>query len=413
MFLNTTYDCLLFLVLGLATFTFVTAIIPWVIRGAFSMGILDQPAQRKVHTLPTPRLGGLAIAPGLWVGCTVALVILWSFPGMRSVESFYRLAPGITGLLIGGTGALFVGILDDLRPLQAGKKLMGLALVSLIALQFMPLPEQIMGLAIHPTLMFALAFSWLVVIPNAVNLLDGIDGLTSTLFSLFSVFLVLTSLISGHWLIALCLTPLLCASLAFLRFNWSPAKIFLGDSGSLMLGFCVAYLSLFAAIVPSTSSSGYSWNIFISLALTSIWVLDCLYAIIRRYRAKVPHVKIFVRRSSGTYLGLQQEALKNIFRPDRGHLHHRLLSRGFSASKASLLLGGFWLVAALFIVPFMFGTPGSNLTPAEIIAVGMGVSLCVLCAVQVSRQPRQSAVGPTDISLSDANQPSRKTRMAA
>jgi UDP-GlcNAc:undecaprenyl-phosphate GlcNAc-1-phosphate transferase len=197
---------------------------------------------------------------------------------------------------------------------------------------------------LNPLFIQAAFFAWLVIIPNSVNLLDGVDGLTSSVCSVFLVAASAMSLMVGElgWLIVL--LPALSSTLGFLRFNWRPAKIFLGDSGSLLLGFCVAYMSLLLATTPA---SGENWNPVISLSLSFVWVLDTVLAIIRRYWGRKPSIEILLRRSRGTYLNLQRNALANIVRPDRKHLHHRMMDRGLSSQSIALTLSGISLSFSL------------------------------------------------------------------
>ncbi len=180
-------------------------------------------------------------------------------------------------------------------------------------------------------------FSWLVIVPNSVNLLDGVDGLTSSISSVFFGAISLMALFMGElgWLIVL--LPTLAATLSFLKFNWKPAKIFLGDSGSLLLGFCVAYLGILFALTPH---SGANWNPLISLSLTFVWVLDTLLAVMRRYWVRRPTFEILFRRSRALYFGLQRNALANIVRPDRKHIHHRLMDKGHSSPVIVMILAG-------------------------------------------------------------------------
>jgi len=330
---------ILFLLLALSV---IAAIIPFylvprVIRKASEWGVLDHPDERKAHIIPTPRLGGLSIMPSLWLGCSVALLL-------ASVFSLRILAPevpvflnAVLGLLIGCTGIFLLGCLDDFKRLTAGQKLATEAAIVALTLNFLPLPSLILGIPVDPFLVSVLIFGWLLIIPNSVNLLDGIDGLTASISSLFLATCSVLAIFRGEMGWLLILVPALASTLSFLKFNWRPARIFLGDSGSLLLGFAVAYLSLMFAMSPK-GDSGHSWNIFISLLLTSVWLLDTLLAITRRYWDKRPTLKVFFRRSRGKYLALQGEAFANIVRPDRKHLHHKLVDIGFSSSQTVYII---------------------------------------------------------------------------
>lgn len=329
-------------------------LIPRVIRRAPEWGILDLPDDRKVHEIPTPRLGGLSLIPSLWIGCTVTLLLTLVFKVHKFGLENPSLIPTVVGLLIGGTGVFLLGCVDDIKRLAASQKLVCQAGIAALTLNFLPIPSSLFGIAIDPLLMSLILFVWLVIIPNSVNILDGIDGLTGTVSILFLSALGVLSVLNGHtgWL--LILTPLAASIVAFLKFNWQPARIFLGDSGSLLIGFVVAYLSLIFAITPSSSESiaQLNWNPIVSIGLTSIWVFDTFLAVGRRYWTKRPPLKIYFKRSRTLYWAFQGDALANIMRPDRKHIHHRLVDLGLSVPRAVLeislfSMGGFVLAIAL------------------------------------------------------------------
>jgi len=312
-------------------------LIPRIVRRASQWGILDFPDVRKPHNMPTPRLGGLTIMPAVWLGCSLALLLASAFDISALSANLSLFSKAVIGFLIGTTGVFLLGTVDDFRRLSATYKLCAQVLVAAIVVHFLPAPQFILGLEVSPWLIQIVFFTWLVIVPNSVNLLDGVDGLTSLLCAIFMGVVSLMSLLIGElgWL--LISLPMISATLSFLRFNWRPARIFLGDSGSLLIGFCVAYLSL---LIATTPASGEGWNPLISLCLAFVWILDTLLAVIRRYFDRLPSKEILLRRSRGTYLNLHRNALANIVRPDRKHLHHRLMDRGFSSAAIALILSG-------------------------------------------------------------------------
>lgn len=319
-------------------------LIPRIIRRAPEWGILDYPDSRKPHVKPTPRLGGLSIMPSIWLSCSLALLLSSAFDIHALSANLSLFSKSVIGFLIGSTGVFLLGTVDDFRRLSAAHKLSAQALIAAIVVHFLPAPQSVLGVAINPWMIQAAFFTWLVVIPNSVNLLDGVDGLTSSVCSVFLIATALMSFLVGEFGWLLVLLPALASTLSFLRFNWRPAKIFLGDSGSLLLGFCVAYMSLLLATTPA---SGENWNPLISLSLSFVWVLDTALAVIRRYWGRKPSIEILRRRSRGTYLNLQRNALANIVRPDRKHLHHRMMDRGLSSQSISLTLSGISLSFSL------------------------------------------------------------------
>jgi len=154
------------------------------------------------------------------------------------------------------------------------------------------------------------------------------------------VFLASVSLIaaaSGQAIWLMITVPTMVSIVAFLRFNWAPAKIFLGDSGSLSLGFLVAYLSLGVALTP-TASGGGNWSLWLSLLLVSVWLADTALAVTRRYVSRAPKVKVFLRRSKLTYFVLHQAALKSVMKPDCRHLHHMVLKLGFDPKRTVFII---------------------------------------------------------------------------
>lgn len=369
-----------FLVLSLSALAAITPfyLVPRVIRRAEEWGILDLPDERKAHTTPTPRLGGLSIMPAYWIGSAVALLLASVFSLKILSHDLPAFLNAVLGLLIGCSGIFLLGCIDDFKRLTAGQKLATQLGIVAISLNFLPLPSAIFGFNVDPLLLSGLIFCWLVILPNSVNLLDGVDGLTSTIASIFFGSLCLIAMGIGEWGWLLILGPALASTLGFLRFNWAPARIFLGDSGSLLIGFAVAYLSIIFALTPKLSS-GMSWNPVISLLLTSVWFLDTTSAVVRRYFEKRPSLKIFFRRSRGVYLALQSEALANICRPDRKHLHHRLMDMGFNAKQVVLILSslaGGTMFAAVGLTISSFSI--ASLSAQQLIVGSLGFLILVL-----------------------------------
>lgn len=384
---------LFLLLVSLALFGLVLpfVFVPRIIRRASDWGILDLPDRRKLHAKPTPRLGGLSIVPAFWIGLSAALVCsLGSYPfSMISFEPGFSNV--VIGLFIGVTGSFFLGAIDDLRRLDASKKILVQSLIALLTVPFLPIPDFILQIGLNAFSFWVIAFVWLVVLPNSVNLLDGVDGLTTSLVLLvLSVFSGL-AVFRGElgWLFVT--VPVMASLASFLRFNWGPAKIFLGDSGSLMLGFSLAYLAIVFATFTSAEGVTF-WNLGLSALFTSVWLLDTGLAILRRYWVKRPPIKVFFRRSKRTYLYLQQEALKNICSPDRMHLHHRLMTLGMPSSQVVLVILSILLTTLAGAIPvFVLGTEG-RLASASMWGVGLATSSVVMAYLFVSQMlPRLRA----------------------
>lgn len=282
-----------FLVAWLAT----DRLLPWVGRFAQHLGCFDPPGERKVHREPIPRLGGVAIA------CGLALAL-----GAIELLSPGAIAPGsapLRGLLAGASVVFLLGLADDLRPLPARLKLGVQAIAAAMAIG-LGLP----GASAWPMWAMPLAWVWLVGVTNAINLVDGLDGLAGTLSLVAAAALALLAWSAGLTASGLLAVAVLGALAGFLRYNWHPARIFMGDSGSLLLGFSLAALSLvWLSEAPQPA-------LLTPLLLLGVPLLDTAMAMVRRARARRP-----------------------IFAPDRAHLHHRLLASGGCQRRAVVTLG--------------------------------------------------------------------------
>src|SRR2546425_4523847 len=311
--------------------------------------LLDEPRdKRKVHQRPVPRLGGVAIFLSLGIALSVLplvnnLLTQALRPQLREIIVF----------LICGSIVLLLGVYDDLRGANAWVKFTGLAGATIL---FYLLGGRIAGLsipffgnvALHPALGFLLTLVWVVGIANAFNLIDGIDGLAtgSALFS--SLVLLIVSLIQGNALVAVVALVLTGALAGFLRYNFNPASIFLGDSGSLFVGFALAALSVQGSQKASTAVA-----VAIPVLACGLPVVDAGVTIARRFVSGKP-----------------------IFQGDREHIHHMLLARGWSQRRVALVLYG---VSALFgLSAMLLVISGSGLTAVVLffIRVGGGFALC-------------------------------------
>lgn len=279
-----------------------------------SYGVVDQPdGARKVHRYPIPRVGGLAIA----ISYLVAYVLVRPDDGSplaQQVSLVWRLLPG-AALAFG------IGMLDDLFDLKAWIKLIGqLGAAGLACLWG---GVRIMSIGGTPTEAWwnvPLTILWLLACMNAFNLVDGLDGLAAGV-GLFATLTVFTAAIMQHnMVLAVATFPLAGAVLAFLCYNFNPATIFLGDSGSLLIGFL---LGCYAAIWSNKSATLLGMTA--PLMALSIPLLDVALAIVRRFLKRQP-----------------------IFAPDRGHIHHQLLDRGLTPRRVVLVLYGLCGLAAAF-----------------------------------------------------------------
>lgn len=284
-------------------------ITPLVRKWAFKWGALDRPEQRKVHRKVMPRLGGLAV----FIAFTTAVLLT------------QELSPNIMGLLVGGGLIILLGIVDDTRGLSPKVKLAGQVVAACAVIYFEvtvkfltnPFSDEMLALGL---LSIPVTVLWIVSVTNAVNLIDGLDGLAGGTVCIASLTLAavvwIESAVSGgspgqYEAITLALI-LAAAVLGFLRYNFYPARIFLGDTGSMYLGFSVAVLSVMGLAKSATFIS-----VIIPVVILGIPLLDTTCAIIRRFHEQKP-----------------------IFQPDKEHLHHRLMGIGLSHRQAVLCIYG-------------------------------------------------------------------------
>ncbi len=288
---------------------------PAVIALAKKTGAVDKPDARKVHKTPIPRIGGLAIFLG-FMSAIILTAILANFKGEMLFE--------VIGLIVSGSLMFLVGIIDDYKNLPAKVKLLGqiiaaavLVLAFDVRIDFItdPFGDYIYleWFAIPATLF------WLVGITNTVNLIDGLDGLAAGVSLIAAGTIFLVAMEQNFFLITILTAAIAGAAFGFLFYNTNPARIFMGDSGSLFLGFMLAGISVIGATKSATTIA-----LIVPILALGLPILDTTFAIVRRYRGGQP-----------------------IFKPDKGHLHHRLLNLGFSQRQAVFLMYVFSAILGL------------------------------------------------------------------
>jgi UDP-GlcNAc:undecaprenyl-phosphate GlcNAc-1-phosphate transferase len=302
-------------ILGMA-FLLALSLTPPIREIARRRGVLDQPdGWRKRHPIPVPRLGGVAV----YLAFVAALAgYLWL---ARAAVWHAELTEAYLSLVVASTAVMLVGLLDDLVGVRPLAKILVQAAAGVylygngyrIELLSNPFGET---LALGP-LSLPLTLLWLVGMSNALNLIDGLDGLAAGvgLFAASASFVA--ALVNERWEIALLCAALAGALLGFLRYNFAPASIFLGDCGSLFLGFVLAALAVRGSMKSSTAIA-----IFVPLLALALPILDTAMAVLRR----------MLRR-------------RGLFEPDAEHIHHRMLRQGLTPARVAFTLYG---VAALF-----------------------------------------------------------------
>ena len=298
---------------------------PLIQSRAMKLGLLDKPSNRKLHEKPVPRLGGVSIFVSLFLTTVFFLATYWKY--RTTLPGTFTLL----GIFAGGTIIFFLGLLDDIEPLPAVLKLgtqilaasiawfLGIKIVHLVNPLYhadfyffkVSIGDQI--IQFYPIVSYLLTLAWIVIITNAVNLVDGMDGLATgvSLISAIAIWAVLVDYRINQPAGALMAATLAGGLLGFLRWNFNPARIFLGDSGAYLTGFVLASLSI-SCVTKKLALAVMTPVLILIFALP---IGDTLFAIVRRTLSR-----------------------KSIMEPDKGHLHHRILATGLSQKTTSYFL---------------------------------------------------------------------------
>ncbi|HEY3376469.1 MAG TPA: MraY family glycosyltransferase [Armatimonadota bacterium] len=295
------------------------ALTPVAMKIAIAAGVMDRPHARRVHTKPTPRWGGLAMFTAFALTVLVIALVRLFVIEERFGDVFNR---QVAGILLGGLLMTTIGALDDKYNVPAKLKLLGQLLAASIlvlpcfAVQFMVIFNVDLVSKHHPNptlwvLSAVLTILWVVAVTNTINLIDGLDGLAAGISGIAALtFIIISVAIKGTFGEALLAAAVLGACLGFLRYNFHPAKVFMGDAGSHFLGFTIAALSILQNWKVATGVA-----FAIPMLILAVPIFDTLFAIVRRLRRGQP-----------------------IFSPDKGHLHHRLLNLGLNQRTVVLMI---------------------------------------------------------------------------
>lgn len=284
---------------------------PYIKTLAFKIGAIDKPDNRKVHKKIMPRLGGLAIYIAFMAGVISSLELTWD----------------IAGILIGGTVIVIVGILDDKYQLPAKVKLLGQIAAALVLVLFDIRIEWINNplggyFYLDKFISIPLTVFWVISFTNVVNLIDGLDGLAAGVSAIASVTVILVAVQMGYFHIAVLTAALAGGIIGFIRYNFNPATIFMGDTGSMFIGYMLAAVSVYGAVKTAATIA-----LIVPAIALGLPIMDTAFAIMRRYTNGRP-----------------------IFQPDKGHLHHRLLAMGMNQKQAVLLMYGISAVLGIAAV---------------------------------------------------------------
>ena len=345
------------------------ALVPLAVRAAKAWNVLDRPGPRKVHAEPTPRLGGIAVFVAftavVLIGYFVALPALLESSSARAhmgtalsmLQEAHRVRSQLMGLLAGGALVFVVGLADDVLGKRfpvalkaAGQVLAALILVaSGVRTSFMP------GDALN----VLVTLLWIVGMTNAFNLLDNMDGLSAGVALVASAVFLVNAWALGEFFITLLLLAFIGSLLGFLFYNYNPATVFLGDCGSLFIGYVIASLTLLERYVSNASSTLFP--VLMPVMVLAVPIMDTATV-------------VFIRLGEG----------RPIYVGDRRHLSHRLVALGFSPRTAVLFI---------YLVTLSLGLGAANLSNATfaqsavILVQFLGLVALILILLFVDRGP--------------------------
>ena len=306
---------------------------PYIKQLAVKIGAVDKPDKRKVHTQVMPRLGGLAIY------LATMLAIVCSMPITRD----------LLGILLGGTWIVIVGVLDDKYSLPARVKLAGQMIAAVILVAFDVKIEWLNtpfgGYFYLEYLSIPFTVFWVISFINVVNLIDGLDGLAAGVSGIASITVILVAVHQGYFPVATLTAALAGGIIGFIHYNFNPATIFMGDTGSMFIGYMLAAISIFGAVKSAATIA-----LLVPAIALGLPIMDTAFAILRRY-------------SNG----------RPIFQPDKGHLHHRLLAMGLSQRQAVLLMYGISIV--LCLAAFVLAEANVYVAAVVIVLILVGVAV--------------------------------------
>jgi UDP-GlcNAc:undecaprenyl-phosphate GlcNAc-1-phosphate transferase len=325
-------------ILGLIAVSFVLSwlLTYWMIRIAPRIGFVDKPGGRKIHANAKPLGGGIAIFGSFALPLLAMMALCWGFIPISIAEGTlaHALAGGVRAktplaLALLGTCLLLqvLGVMDDRKALGPYLKL--LVQLGTAALVVFPFPEVRVLTTLGTAISIILTILWIVAITNAFNFLDNMDGLSAGIAAIATTAFLITTLLIEQWFIAGSLALLLGALLGFLFWNFPPAKIFMGDSGSLVIGFILGVLTVRTTFLPKGVNWGAGWYaVFAPVIVLAVPLYDLIVvSLIRLSRGKSPFVG------------------------DTNHFSHRLVARGMSRRTAVLCL--YLLTAATSIAAIL------------------------------------------------------------
>ena len=303
---------------------FITAfmITPKTIKIAKKLGAVDSPKdERRVNKVVMPRLGGVAVVCGFLVSIAYLLISLTLESQINLVEGNYHWK--LCGFFIGMGIIVVTCFFDDVKGVSAVTKLIAQILaasavvasgtrINLLNIEFFRQFSDSTNFL--NTMSTIITIAWIVGITNAINLIDGLDGLSSGISIISCISMLVIFILNGSPIIAIIMiTSLIGALVGFLPYNFNPAKTFIGDTGSNFLGYSLSIISIIGVAKTYTA-----FVIVLPIIVLGLPIFDTLFAIIRRI--------------------IKNKSIKGVMKPDKGHLHHKLLNRGFTQKESVMIL---------------------------------------------------------------------------
>lgn len=307
------HDWVLYIAAFSTAFAISNVMTPVAKKISLKLGAIDMPKARGMHKKPMPRMGGIAIVAGF----TLTVLLLYNFTEYSDMHK-------LTGYFIGAAMIVVLGMVDDVKNLPAKFKFAVQILAALVAVAFgirihivmWPVTYALLKLSIPITVI------WIVGLTNAVNLIDGLDGLATGVSSIAAICIMVLCILTGDETSVVLTAALAGSCLGFLPRNFNPAEIFMGDTGATFLGYTLAVTSILGVF------KGYAMiALMVSVLAVGFPIFDTLFAMTRRAARHQP-----------------------IMQADRGHLHHKLIDRGFSQKQAVMILYGISAVCAAIAI---------------------------------------------------------------
>ncbi len=326
------------------------ALTPIAKRIAFATDAIDYPDNRRVNTRPTPRMGGVAIFGGMVASCLVIEIGVMLFGWIDPFRSYFGFTVSFPVLFLGIAVMFGVGVVDDIKNLKPLVKLAGQIVAATICSASGLLLSNIQNPFVEGAvidfgwLAYPITIFYLVAFANVINLVDGLDGLASGISGISAATIFVFSVFSARFDAAILAVVIVGVCIGFLRYNHHPASIFMGDSGALLLGITLGVVSLLAV-----ARSTLFISLFVPIMAAGVPITDTAVAIIRRKRAH-----------------------QRVDQADAGHIHHRLLNRGFSQQGTVLIMCG-WTAALSVCAIVLAESDGLWRTAAIIAAAGITV----------------------------------------